>query len=266
MPQWRKLHVKTVDSMDVNDMPDDFTRLLWVMLPLALDSKGRGIDEPVWVRSKVFPLRTDVSEEKVGRAMEWYEKRGMISRYEVNGRYYFEVPTFTKYQGNTEREAASVIPDPVRQAKKKPREQVTTNSRPTHDQLATRSSSDVDVDADKHVGVPPTLEIDLTDHTPEPDAVKELAVTFERVSGIKLPNPTGKKGQATIGVTWWHPLREMVRLGNGTAAQTLKAAVLQMRRDNLTIASPKSCEKVFLSLHGAAATKPASQFIEYSEP
>ena len=32
MPQWRKLHVRTIDSVDVNDMPDDFTRLLWVLL------------------------------------------------------------------------------------------------------------------------------------------------------------------------------------------------------------------------------------------
>lgn len=36
MPQWRKLHTKSLDSLDINDMPDDFCRVLWLMLPLAL--------------------------------------------------------------------------------------------------------------------------------------------------------------------------------------------------------------------------------------
>ena len=233
MPQWRKLHVKTVDSMDVNDMPDDFTRLLWVLLPLALDSKGRGIDEPVWVRSKVFPLRTDVGEEKVGRAMEWFEKRGMISRYEVNGRYYFEVPTFAKYQGNTEREAASVIPDPVKQAKKKPREKVATNSRPTHDLGPSWSSLDVDVDADAEnngAGAPESL--------PQVDPVVELAEVFETASGVKRPEPSGEKAKKAVGSLWWNPLREMVKLANGQSADILRQAIRQLRERGLNVSSP----------------------------
>ena len=44
MPTWRKLHVKATESLDINDMPDDFHRLLWVMLPLGLDREGRGLD------------------------------------------------------------------------------------------------------------------------------------------------------------------------------------------------------------------------------
>ncbi len=35
MPQWRKLHVKATESLDIHEMPDDFTRLLWVMLDIA---------------------------------------------------------------------------------------------------------------------------------------------------------------------------------------------------------------------------------------
>lgn len=42
MPKYRKLWIKTVESHDINEMPDDFTRLLWVLLPLGLDSEGRG--------------------------------------------------------------------------------------------------------------------------------------------------------------------------------------------------------------------------------
>jgi len=253
MPQWRKLHVKTVDSVDVNEMPDDFPRLLWVLLPLVLDSKGRAIDDSAWLRSKVFPMRQDVTAERVNQAVEWFATRQMIVRYEVAGRFYFEVPTFAKYQGNTEREAASVIPDPVKQAKKKPREQVATNSRPTHDPVLDWSSLDVDADAEeskKHAGdKPPAPEC-----LPQPDPVLELAEVFEQASGVKRPTPSGKKAKDQVGVTWWHPLREMVKMANGNSAEVLRAAVSQLRAKNLNVSSPQSCLKTFTSLHGAAVT------------
>ena len=68
MPRYRKLHVKTVESLDINDMPDDFTRLMWVLLPLGLCREGRGIDNPAWIKSKLFPMRLDVSD--CGEMME----------------------------------------------------------------------------------------------------------------------------------------------------------------------------------------------------
>jgi len=65
MPRYRKLHVKTLESLDMNDMPDDFTRLMWVLLPLALCREGRGVHHAAWLKSKLFPLRFDVTEEMV---------------------------------------------------------------------------------------------------------------------------------------------------------------------------------------------------------
>lgn len=141
MPQWRKLHVKTTESHDLNDMPDDFTRLMWVLMPLGLDSAGRGMDDSSWLKSKLFPLRRDISFQTIEQSMTWYADRCMIIRYEVDGRSYFFVPTFAKYQGKTDREAASLIPDPVKPTKR-------SRSRPTHDLLTTKSSSDAEVDSD----------------------------------------------------------------------------------------------------------------------
>jgi hypothetical protein len=110
MPQWRKLYSKVVESIDVNAMPDDFTRLLWVLLPTQLCSEGRGQDHGAWVRAKVFPMRDDVSLEMIERAMACFEARGMIVRYKVDGRRFFEVVNWHKYQGNTSRETASDYP------------------------------------------------------------------------------------------------------------------------------------------------------------
>ena len=145
MPTWRKLHTKIIESIDVNDMPDDFTRLLWVFLPTQLCREGRGVDNPSWVRARVFPLREDVTIEMIGAAMDWYEQRGMIARYQVSGRSYFCVPTFRRYQGNTLRESASEYPAPP--------DECAHNARPTHEQCMTNSRTDVDADVDVDVDV-----------------------------------------------------------------------------------------------------------------
>lgn len=88
----------------------------------------------------------------------------------------------------------------------------------------------------------------------EPDPVKELAAVFEQAAGVKLPVPSGEKAKKTVGVTWWHPLREMVKLANGNSEQLLRTAVKQLRAKNLNVSSPQSCLKTFVSLHGAAVT------------
>lgn len=103
---------------------------------------------------------------------------------------------------------------------------------------------------EKHAGdKPPAPEC-----LPQPDPVLELAEVFEQVSGVKRPTPSGKKAKDQVGVTWWHPLREMVKMANGNSAEVLRAAVSQLRAKNLNVSSPQSCLKTFTSLHGAAVT------------
>lgn len=110
MPQYRKLHVKATESLDINEMPDDFTRLLWVMLPLGLCRDGRGMDNPAWIKAKIMPLRTDVTLSDIEGAMVWFDGAGMIERYVVDGRSYFQVTNWQKYQGATSKEAESPYP------------------------------------------------------------------------------------------------------------------------------------------------------------
>jgi hypothetical protein len=95
MPQWRRLYTKIVESEDFNAMPNDFTRLLWALLPLWLDGKGRALDKATMCRARLFPLREDVELGAIDAAMNWFAQRGMIIRYEVEGRRYFYVPTFS---------------------------------------------------------------------------------------------------------------------------------------------------------------------------
>lgn len=112
MPTYRKLHTKIVESLDVNDMPDDFHRLFWTLLPLALCREGRGLLNGAWLKSRLFPLREDISHEHVRQTFQWFIDHGMVEPYTVSGREYFYVPTFAKYQGATIKEKESDYPPP----------------------------------------------------------------------------------------------------------------------------------------------------------
>ena len=112
MPKYRQLHLKTLDSFDFNEMPDDFTRVVWMLLMLILDSEGRGIYNMAWIRSKMFPIRQDVKIDELQAAFEWLKNRAMIKVYEVGGREYFYIPKWKNYQSGTKKEAESLLPVP----------------------------------------------------------------------------------------------------------------------------------------------------------
>ena len=113
MTKYRKLHTQILESPDFTEMPDDFTRVTWVLLMLVLDSKGRGVDSARAMQSKIYPTREDVSIEQVQIALDYFADHGMITRYQAKGRRYFYQTNFEKYQGDTRKEAASLYPDPV---------------------------------------------------------------------------------------------------------------------------------------------------------
>lgn len=147
MPRYRKLHTKITESFDVNDMPDDFTRLLWTWLMLGADRAGRMPDNPALVKAKVMPLRADVSNEQVAAALDWYAGHGMITRYTVSGRRFFYLTHFAELQGDTSKEAASVYPDPPTFNSDTGQELVESSARPEQDLRKTDSGTDAQGDA-----------------------------------------------------------------------------------------------------------------------
>lgn len=109
MPLWRKLHVKLIDSDDVNEMPDYFIKYLWLLLFLILDKEGRGKFKAGWVKGRALPEDNHATLEMVQEAIEYFRDHKMIRVYEVDGKNYFDVPTWHDYQ-NTDREGPSVLP------------------------------------------------------------------------------------------------------------------------------------------------------------
>jgi len=112
MPKYRNIHTKMPNSDDINDMPDDFHRFFYTMFFIILDSEGRGYDKPMWLKSNAFPLREDVTSEMISAAMNWFEARKMIYRYEAGGKKCFYDPKFKDHQSGLSKESASVIPAP----------------------------------------------------------------------------------------------------------------------------------------------------------
>ena len=195
MPRYRKLHVKTVESLDLNEMPDDFTRLMWVLLPTALCREGRGLHSGAWLKSKLFPLREDVNSVFVGQQFEWFIERGMVIPYEVEGRSYFYVPTFHKDQGNTTKEAESDYPPPPEESQ--------DYSRPTPELVQSKSVTDAvfniqysDADAD--------TSSDMEDSAPNNGAGTSADYQEIRQAWIDLfpekpqPRPTNKTLQGKV--------------------------------------------------------------------
>jgi hypothetical protein len=186
MPTWRKLHTKSCESQDIHDMPDDFTRLLWMMLPLGLDREGRGINNPSWVKSKIMPLREDISTEQVRAAMDWYANRKMIEYYTVDNRHYFWIPKWVKYQGDTSKEKASELPPPPVQSN------AIVSPEPVQSSARVSSPLDVDVDVDSESEV----EVEVEAVTPPPLSIESdepclspLSTAF--VNATLIPELTG---------------------------------------------------------------------------
>ena len=148
-PKYRQIPTKTPESFDFNDIPSDFGRMFWLMLPIALDSEGRGIDNTQWLRSKLFPIREDDVTEQICSTMDWLATKGMIVRYQAEGRKYFYSVNFKTYQTGTDKESQSFLPAPPPLEKPTP-DLLQTNSGVTPDQVrvnAIQYNADADADA-----------------------------------------------------------------------------------------------------------------------
>lgn len=94
--------------------------------------------------------------------MKWYQDRGMIVRYDAEGRKYFTIPTWHMYQGDTTRETKSNYPSP--------------NSRVTQELLTSKSG------CNEYESVYESESV-LTD-----DKLRKLQVAFINASGITAYN------------------------------------------------------------------------------
>lgn len=87
---------------------DFATRLLFIGLWTEADREGRMEDRPKRLRMALFPA----DNVDVDHMLDDLAASGFIQRYEVDGKRYLQVDSFTKHQMPHHKEIASVIPAP----------------------------------------------------------------------------------------------------------------------------------------------------------
>jgi hypothetical protein len=237
MRRWVKLHTKILMSPSMGRLTDHAYRACINLMALG----GYNDEGGMLGTAKDIAYHLRVTVDDALASLKEIAVEGII--VERKGVWYLQ--NWDKYQSNAPSAENGAVLERVKKHRKSKAKDDDGNSvtPPLHSE-----SNDPRIDKNREE------EIGADAPPPPVDPVKELAAIFQQTSGVTLPQPTTKKAEGTVGVTWWNPLREMVKMANGSAPEIMRRAVEQMRRDDLTIGSPKSVEKVFASIHGKLKT------------
>jgi hypothetical protein len=99
MPRIRSVHPDICND-DVLPEVSAYAERTWVRLWTHLDDKGRGTDNAKLWAGLLYPLHDDVTPERVERDLAELEARGLILRYEAEGRRWLcaKPESWAKYQ------------------------------------------------------------------------------------------------------------------------------------------------------------------------
>ena len=75
-----------------------FEEVVFYRLVVQCDDFGRFDARPMLLRSRLFPLREDVTAEAVEQALDELETVGLVERYAVAGQPYLQLPTWAAHQ------------------------------------------------------------------------------------------------------------------------------------------------------------------------
>lgn len=70
----------------------------FVRLWTHCDDEGRARDHPKLLKAALFPLHDDVTEDDIDRHLEALEAKGLVRRYEVDGKWYLAVTNWAEHQ------------------------------------------------------------------------------------------------------------------------------------------------------------------------
>ena len=76
----------------------DFEFRLWVGLITQADDAGRGDARPAIIKGRVFALRERTTISDIDKALHALAAHGCVFLYEVDGKPYFEFPSWAKHQ------------------------------------------------------------------------------------------------------------------------------------------------------------------------
>lgn len=112
MPRIRSVHPDICNDEVLPEI-SAYAERTWVRLWTQLDDKGRGPDNAKLWAGLLYPLHDDVTPDRVERDLSELEARGLILRYEVDGRRWLcaKPSGWSKYQ-KPQHPTPSKIPGP----------------------------------------------------------------------------------------------------------------------------------------------------------
>ena len=75
-----------------------FDECFWYRLIVTVDDYGRYDGRPIVLKNELFPLKEKVTKKQIETALDHLSQVGLIIRYEVDGRPYIAIPTWSKHQ------------------------------------------------------------------------------------------------------------------------------------------------------------------------
>lgn len=112
MPRIRSIHPDICDDEVLADV-SAYAERTFLRLWTHLDDKGRGIDNAKLWKGKLYPLHDDVTSDRVERDLAELTARGLLIRYEVEGKRYLcaKPSAWAKYQ-RPQHPTPSRLPEP----------------------------------------------------------------------------------------------------------------------------------------------------------
>jgi len=251
---WLKLYTEILDDPKYNRVSDN-AKL--GMIELMVVAKKVGMDGGLpGINDVAFYTR---------RTIEWwkpvFDELQEIEYLVVNN----DETTIRKF---AERQAPVSDAERMKQTRaKKHKEETNNNGANTSYEVATKRNGDSDTDTDidtENKELLPEPELEPCDIDGVPDSWKDkpqrkqfisleekrLGDTISDLLGIKPPLLQGKRDYAASMVTWWKPIREMLRQVDGDvskAERTVEKALDKLRGRDYVISSPQGLEKTYIS-------------------
>ena len=110
MPRIRSIHPDACDSEKLASLSDSAERTFFRLLTHT-DDEGRGEDRPKLLAAKLYPLHDGKDADTVDADLDELQAAGLLTRYCVDGKRYYVIPTFRDWQ-NPRHPTASKLPSP----------------------------------------------------------------------------------------------------------------------------------------------------------
>lgn len=114
MPRIRSVHPEICEDITLAEV-SAYAERTFVRLWTHLDDEGRGVDEPKLLKARLYPLHDSMTVERVEKDLAELEAKGLLQRYEVDGKRYLSAKPQAWHQWQKpQRRKPSKLPAPSR--------------------------------------------------------------------------------------------------------------------------------------------------------